>query len=421
MLTKKQNDISNFFIAGVNYKKTDAELRGQFAINDEKYAAVLALASQYQIQETFILSTCNRTEIYGFAENADLLCQLLCSQTAGTYETFCDIAYIKKGKEAIEHLFNVAAGLDSQILGDYEIVGQIKKVVKFSKENNFIGANLERLVNEILQASKEIKTSTVLSSGTVSVSFAAVQFIKEEFSSTAGKKILLLGTGKIGSNTCKNLVDYLDTKDITLINRTTGKAKKLADELGLKFALLDDLSIHVKAADIILVATNSDIPVILRSHVENNGEKLIIDLSIPYNVEIAAQKLSNIKLVNVDDLSKIKDETFHKREAEIPKAKAIIAEHIAEFLDWHKMRKNVPVLKAVKNKLHAMHSCGLYNSIFAIPITSAIDTTHDEEIIQKVITAMALKMRTHNQLGCNYIEAINEYIAVGINNSSCSN
>lgn len=421
MFTKKHNDISNFFIAGVNYKKTDAEIRGQFAINDEKYAAVLDLASQYQIQETFILSTCNRTEIYGFAENADLLCQLLCSQTAGTYETFCDIAYIKKGEEAIEHLFNVAAGLDSQILGDYEIVGQIKKVVKFSKEHNFIGPNLERLVNEILQASKEIKTSTVLSCGTVSVSFAAVQFIKEAFPSVAGKKILLLGTGKIGSNTCKNLVDYLDTKDITLINRTTVKAKKLADELGLKFALPDDLSTQVKAADIILVATNSDIPVILRSHLENNGKKLIIDLSIPYNVEIAAQKLSNIKLVNVDDLSKIKDETFHKRAAEIPKAKAIIAEHIAEFLDWHKMRKNVPVLKAVKNKLQDMHSCGLYNSIFAIPLTSGIDTIHDEEIIQKVITTMALKMRTHNQLGCNYIEAINEYIAVGLNNSSCRN
>ena len=417
MFTKKQTDISNFFIAGVNYKKTDAELRGQFAINDEKYAAALALAPQYNIQETFILSTCNRTEIYGFAENADLLRQLICTQTEGTYKTFCDIAYIKKGKEAIEHLFNVAAGLDSQILGDYEIVGQIKKVVKFSKVHNFIGANMERLVNEVLKASKEIKTSTALSSGTVSVSFAAVQFIKEKYASINGKKILLLGTGKIGSNTCKNLVDYLDTKDITLINRTTGKAKELADELGLKFALLDDLAANVKTADIILVATNSDKPVILKSHLANNGDKLIIDLSIPYNVETAAQKLSNITLVNVDELSKIKDETFHKREAEIPKAKFIIAEHIGEFLDWHQMRKNVPVLKAVKNKLIAMQSCDLYTSCFAIPVHK----TNDEEIIQKVITGLALKMRVRNELGCNYIEAINEYIGVGVNNSSCAN
>ena len=421
MFTKKQTDISNFFIAGINYKKTDAELRGQFAVNNEKYAAILSLAPQYNIQETFILSTCNRTEIYAFAENADLLRLLICTQTDGSYETFCDIAYIKSGNEAIEHLFNVAAGLDSQILGDYEIVGQIKKAVKFSKENNFLGVNLERLVNVVLQASKEIKTSTALSCGTVSVSYAAVQFIKEKFSFIAGKKILLLGTGKIGSNTCKNLVDYLDTKNITLINRTPGKAKELADELGLNFALLDDLATNVKAADIILVATNSDIPVILKSHLENNGDKLIIDLSVPYNVEAAARQLNNITLVNVDELSKLKDETFHKREAEVPKVKSIIAKHIDEFLDWHEMRKNVPVLKAVKNKLQAMHSCNLYNSCFAVPMASAIDTTHDEEIIQKVITGMALKMRVRNQLGCNYIEAINEYMATGINNSPCTN
>lgn len=411
MFTKKQTDISNFFIAGINYKKTDAVLRGQFAINNEKYAAILSLAPSFNIGETFILSTCNRTEIYGFADDAVSLCRLLCMQTEGSFGTFYDMAYIKNGKDAIEHLFDVAAGLDSQILGDYEIVGQIKKAVKFSKENNFIGANLERLVNAVLQASKEIKTTTALSSGSVSVSFAAVQYIKEKMTSVADKKILLLGTGKIGSNTCKNLVDYLNTKNITLINRTAGKAKVLAEEMGLKFALLDDLDANIQAADIIFVASNSDTPVIRRSHLENAGEKLIIDLSIPYNVEAAAQTLDNITLVNVDELSKIKDDTFHKRAAEIPKARSIIASHINEFLGWYEMRKNVPVLKAVKTKLQAMHSCNLYNNRSAIPMPAIIDTTADDEKIQKIITGMAIKMLTRNQVGCTYIEAINEYIA----------
>jgi glutamyl-tRNA reductase len=413
MFTKKQTDISNFFIAGINYKKTDAVLRGQFAINNEKYAAILSLAPSFNISKTFILSTCNRTEIYGFADDAVSLCRLLCTQTEGSFETFYHTAYMKTGKDAIEHLFDVAAGLDSQILGDYEIVGQIKKAVKFSKENNFIDANLERLVNAVLQASKEIKTTTALSSGSVSVSFAAVQYIKEKMTSIADKKILLLGTGKIGSNTCKNLVDYLNTKNITLINRTAGKAKVLAEEMGLKFALADDLDANIQAADIILVASNSDTPVILRSHLENAGEKLIIDLSIPYNVEAAAQTLDNITLVNVDELSKIKDDTFHKREAEIPKARSIIASHINEFLGWYEMRKNVPVLKAVKTKLQAMHFCNLYNNRSAIPMPAIIDTTADDEKIQKIITGMAIKMLTRNQVGCTYIEAINEYIATG--------
>ena len=410
---QQHTDISTFFIAGINYKKTDADLRGQFAINNDQYTKLLLLAPQFGIKELFVISTCNRTEVYGFAENAANLCQLLCSQTQGSIETFHKIAYIKKGEEAIQHFFSVAAGLDSQILGDYEIIGQIKQAVKFSKANGFIGAYLERLVNHVYQSSKEIKTDTALSGGTVSVAFAAIQYLKENVAGIAAKKILLVGTGKIGRNTCKNLVDYLDTKNITLINRTAGKAKVLAEEMGLKFALLDDLDANILTADIILVASNSDTPVIHRSHLKNAGEKLIIDLSIPYNVEAAAQTLDNITLVNVDELSKIKDDTFYKREAEIPKARSIVASHINEFLDWYEMRKNVPVLKAVKTKLQAMHSCNLYNNRSAIPIPAIIDTTADDEKIQKIITGMAIKMRTRNLVGCTYIEAINEYIATG--------
>ena len=414
MLGHKQTDLSTFFIAGINYKKTDASLRGQFAVNVDQYAILFSLAPSLGVREFFVLSTCNRTEIYGFADSAASLSNLLCTQTQGEKEMFETIAYHKKGHKAIEHLFNVAAGLDSQILGDYEIVGQIKQAVKFSKEHQFIGAYMERLINGVLQSSKLIRTTTALSGGTVSVSFAAVQYIKERVSNIAGKKILLLGTGKIGRNTCKNLVDYLETKNITLINRTPDKAALLASELGLKYASIDDLSKHIHEADIILVATNSADPVILSSHIKDSGNKLIIDLSIPYNVEKSAQLLPNITLVNVDELSKIKDETLHKRILEVPKAKSIIADHIDEFLDWHEMRKNVPVLKAVKHKLQAMQSCNLFIN-YSATLTPVIASHSPEIKIQKVINGMAIKMRSQNQRGCNFIEAINEYIGTGIN------
>ena len=273
---------------------------------------------------------------------------------------------------------------------------------------------MERLLNGVLQSSKFIRTTTELSGGSVSVSFAAVQYIKEKITDIADKKILLLGTGKIGGNTCKNLVDYLDTKNITLINRTEGKAAALAIELGLNYASIDELPKYIDESDIILVATNSADPVILESHIINSSDKLIIDLSIPYNVEKSAQELAHITLVNVDELSRIKDETLHKRIAEIPKAKAIIADHIAEFLNWHEMRKNVPVLKAVKDKLHAMHSCNLYIN-YSASLSHIITKHNPEEKIQKVINGMASKMRHQNYRGCNYIEAINEYIATGTN------
>jgi glutamyl-tRNA reductase len=411
-MPENRRDIANFFIAGINYKKTEALLRGQYATGNEQYAKLLSLAPQYGIKELFVLSTCNRTEIYGFADSANALMHLLCTQTAGSLETFKEIAYTKKGTNAIMHLFDVAAGLDSQILGDYEIVGQLKQAVKFARENNFIGAYLERLVNAVLQSSKTIKTNTELSGGTVSVSFAAIQYIKQAFANSSDKKILLVGTGKIGRNTCKNLIDYLGTKNITLINRTESKAASLANELGLQYAPADEMAEQIKMADIILVATNAPQPVILESHLKNSGCKLIIDLSVPYNVELSANELPDITLVNVDELSRIKDATLEKRKAEVPKVKAIIAEHINEFVDWHEMRKHVPVLKAVKNKLQAMNGCEMY---LAYVSGKKNNQCEPNDKIQKVINGMAVKMRTQNQHGCNYIAAINEFIATGTN------
>lgn len=408
-------DISGFFAVGINYKKTDAALRGQFAVGAEQYAKILELAPSFGVHELFVISTCNRTEIYAFAEDAALLCSLLCSQTEGSVETFKNIAYIKNGRPALQHLFEVAAGLDSQILGDYEILGQLKLAVKFAREKGFIGVYLDRIISAVLQSSKLIKTNTGLSDGTVSVSFAAIQFIKEHAADVANKKIVLIGTGKIGRNTCKNLVDYLETKNITLINRTIAKAAELAEELGLQYAPVETLEQQVAEADIIVVATNSADPVILESHVSDRGDKLIIDLSIPCNVEAAAQELDNTTFVNVDDLSKIKDATLHKREAEVPKAKAIINEQIFEFLEWHEMRKNVPALKSIKNKLHNMHNCNLYISYINRQNASVYTPADNETRIQKVVNGMAVKMRSSNQKGCSYIDAINEFIATGTN------
>lgn len=403
----KTSDISGFFVVGINYKKTDAAIRGQFAIGNDQYEKILTLAPSFHITELFVLSTCNRTEIYGFADSTAQLAGLLCTQTNGGKEAFLDLAYVKKGLQAIEHLFEVAAGLDSQILGDYEIVGQIKQAVKFARERQFIGTLTERLVNCVLQSSKSIKNQTALSGGTVSVSFAAIQYIREKMSDLTDKNVLLIGTGKIGRNTCHNIVDYLGARNITLINRTEERAAALAAEAGVGYAPMEEIADRVGAADIILVATNAEQPTLLRSYLEGKGDKLIIDLSIPCNVEKSAAELPGITLAGVDDLSKIKDETLQKREAEVPKAKVIISEHMAELLEWYKMRQHVPVLKAVKTKLKELHTHPMYIRLKGEPFEPATDT---DEQIQRVINGMATKMRQHNKGGCHYIEAINEYI-----------
>jgi len=406
MQAQSTKSISDFYVIGINYRKTDAAIRGNFAVNADQYSEILIKAGDFALDELFVLSTCNRTEMYGFAGCADQMIALLCTVTAGDISTFKNLAYIKNGQAAVEHVYSVAAGLDSQILGDYEIVGQLKNAVKHARENGFVGSFLERVVNSALQASKGIKNQTQISGGTVSVSFAAIQYIKEFYPSILGKKILLLGTGKIGRNTCKNLIDYLDTTNITLINRTQEKADVLAKELGLSSAPLTELKENIEAAEIILVATNSPKPTILKSHLENTGDKLIIDLSIPYNVEATAAELENVQLVNVDELSKLKDETLQKREAEVPRAKEIIAEHIEELMEWYALRKHVPFLKSLKTRLKSIHSCNLYLQA----AHGYIPAETEDDRIQKVINGMAVKMRQQNQYGCQYLEALNDYM-----------
>ena len=398
-------NISQFYIAGINYKKSDASVRGHFAINSDQYTNILQKAAQFGLNELFILSTCNRTEICGFASNADELINLLCSETIGDAESFKKSAYIKKGLPAINHLFCVGAGLDSQILGDYEIVGQLKTAVKFAKEYGFVGAFTERLINSVLQSSKQIKNNTELSGGTVSVSFAAVQYIKNNVEKVSQKNILLLGVGKIGRNTCKNLVDYLDTKNITLINRSPEKADMLAGELGLRSASIENIDNEIRKADIILAATNAVEPIIKKYHLINGNQKLIIDLSVPYNVEAAAHLLPNVQLVNVDELSKLKDETLQKRTAEIPKAKAIIAELMTEFAEWCEMRKHVPMLRDLKVKLKQIYSHPQYfRNSSTCPKTLEVN-------IQRVLNETAGKVKVENQKGCQYIAAINDFIS----------
>jgi glutamyl-tRNA reductase len=414
MSTILTTELEHFFVAGINYKKTDVSIRGKFAINNEEYDLLLKKASADKLTELFILSTCNRTEIYGIANNAEDLINLLCSETAGDIKTFRELAYIKRGKKAIEHLFAVGAGLDSQILGDYEIVSQLKQAVKFAKERNLIGTFLERLINSVLRSSKYIKSNTQLSSGIVSVSFAAVQFLRNQVNNIKDKNILLIGAGKIGRNTCKHLVALSEVPIVTIINRTDDTAFELAKSMDIRYAVYKELEKQIDIADIILVSTNSKTPFILKKDIKGNKQKILIDLSIPNNIDPSVAEFSNITLINVDELSRQKDETLQKRKAEVPYAKDIIHQHSRDFIEWHEMRRHVSVLKAVKQKLIDIQSDDLFYNTYYSPLDT-VSATANSHAIQKVIDMMAVKLRNNNTKGCQYIEAINDYIATGNN------
>lgn len=415
MQVNQPKDIQHFHIVGINYKKTDAAIRGLFAINQEQYDQLLLQAKAAGIDDLFVLSTCNRTEIYGFAASPDVLAELLCSISSGNLQVFKEIAYRKSGEGAVRHLYHVGTGLDSQILGDYEIVGQIKTAARFAKSRGCIGTFIERLVNSVLQVSKLIKNETGLSSGTVSVSFAAVRLLEKKVEDICRKKIVLLGVGKIGRNTSKNMMEYLGVRNITLINRTMAVAEEFAGQHGLQYAAYDEMEETLREADIILVATNAQQPTITRANLEGAHPKLIVDLSIPFNVAPDVSQLPGVEVVNVDELSKVQDETLQMRLNEVPKAMGIIEEHMEEFLYWFKMRKHAVVLKAVKEKLTEIHTREIQSQKNGAQYKLEDIEAVSSRIIQKMINLMAGKVRRDTDKSDQYIAMINDIFETGVN------
>lgn len=415
MQGSQSKDIAHFHIVGINYKKTDAAIRGSFAINQAQYQHLLESAKSLYLDDIFVLSTCNRTEIYGFANDPQQLIELVCKETEGDCNLFSQLSYVKSGEEAIKHLYQVGTGLDSQILGDYEIIGQIRTATRFAKTNGCLGGFQERLVNSVLQVSKLIKNETALSAGTVSVAFAAVRLLEHKVPDILHKKILLAGLGKIGRNTCKNMMEYLGVQQVTLVNRTAKVAEEFADQHGLRFAPYEQLAEELQAADIILVASNAPEPTVLPAHFKGTSPKLIIDLSIPFNVDPAVRDLPHVELVNVDELSKIQDETLQMRQQEVPKALAIIEEHMNEFLYWYKMRKHAVVLKAVKEKLTEIHSKEIQQQKTGAQYNIEDVEEVSSRIIQKMINLMAGKVRRETDKSDQYIAMINDIFETGVN------
>ncbi|MFM2265954.1 MAG: hypothetical protein RLZ77_1374 [Bacteroidota bacterium] len=341
-----------FYAIGLSYKKADATLRGLFAIDQATRTLVLQQAKNEGIEHLLLSSTCNRTEIYGFAEHPYQLIKLLCDNSKGSVQAFQEVGYIYKNKEAVHHMFRVGTGLDSQILGDFEIISQLKLGFAASKAMGMVNAYLERLVNAVIQASKKVKTETEISSGATSVSFASVQYIIKNVSDIGSKNILLFGTGKIGRNTCENLVKHSKNEQITLINRTKDKAERLARKLNVVVKDYADLHLELQNADVVVVATGAQNPTVDKALLNLKKPLLILDLSVPRNVHENVQDISGVSLVDLDQLSQITDETLEKRKSQIPAAEAIINEVESEFIDWTKQRKFAPTIHALKQKLN---------------------------------------------------------------------
>ncbi len=381
-----------FYAVGLSYRKADAETRGKFSLSPEAKLNVLHQAKNEGLGSLIVVSTCNRTEIYGFAQHPFQLIKLLCDNSQGTVEEFQRVAFVYKNNEAIDHMFRVGTGLDSQILGDFEIISQIKTGFIESKNLGMANAFLERLVNCVIQASRRIKNETELSSGATSVSFASVQYIMNNVADIQNKNILLFGTGKIGRNTCENLVKHTRNNHITLINRTRDKAEKIAGKFNLIVKDYDVLPLEIPSADILVVATGAQTPTIDKDILVLNKPLLILDLSIPKNVHDNVKELAGVTVVHMDDLSRMTDETLENRKKHIPAAEGIIAELLQEFTDWMNARKFAPTINALKEKLNSIKDTELS---FQRKKISNFDEEQAEIISQRIIHKITTHFANH--------------------------
>jgi glutamyl-tRNA reductase len=388
---------TTFYAIGLSYLKADAEIRGKFSLDEQAKDSLLMQAKNEGIESLIVTSTCNRTEIYGFAQHPYQLIKLLCDNSQGTVDDFQKVAYVYKSKEAINHLFRVGTGLDSQILGDFEIISQIKNAFVISKKHGLINAYIERLVNAVIQASKRVKNETEISSGATSVSFASVQYIFKTVPDISEKNILLFGTGKIGRNTCENLVKHTKHDQITLINRTKDKAEKLAKKLDLIVKDYTDLQVEIQKADVLVVATGAQNPTVDKAILNLKKPLLILDLSIPKNVNENVLDVEGVSLVHMDHLSQITDETLENRKKQVPAAEAIIEEIREEFLTWSKGRKYAPTIHALKAKLNAIKEVELtYQKKKMDNFDEAQAEIISNRIIQKITNHFANHLKDEN-------------------------
>lgn len=405
---------TTFYALGLSYKKADATIRGKFSLDTNAQSNLLAQAKEEGIESLIVTSTCNRTEIYGFANHPYELIKLLCDNSNGTVEEFREVAFIYKNQEAVNHMFRVGTGLDSQILGDFEIISQIKNAFNQSKALNLVNTFLDRLVNSVIQASKKIKNETEISSGATSVSFASVQYIIRNVEDIGDKNILLFGTGKIGRNTCENLVKHSKNGHITLVNRTKNKAEKLAGKLNVIVKDYVNLQEELQQTDVLVVATGAKNPTIDKTLLNLKKPLLILDLSIPRNVNPDVEQIQGVTLIHLDYLSQITDDTLERRKQHIPAAEAIIEDIKLEFNTWMNGRKYAPTIHALKAKLNDIVATEL---AFQKKKTSNFNEEQADiistRIIQKITNQFATHLKDENTSLDESIDFIEKIFQIG--------
>lgn len=409
MKMTKNPDCKKFYVIGLNYKKADVVTRSNFSLSKEKQAELLSEAKNINIKSVIILSTCNRIEIMGFANHPFQLISLLCKYSEGTVEDFAKVSYVYKNSEAAEHVIRIATGIESQIVGDYEIVSQLKDAFYRAKEADTVNAYLERLFNVALHASKETKNNTSISSGTTTVSYAAIQYIKDHYSKKNPQNILIYGLGDIGQNTARSCTKYLKAHHIKIVNRTNTVTEHIAEEIKAEAVPHDDLNGEIQKSDIVIVATAASTPTVLAENLDIENKQLFIDLSVPKNIESTIHDLENKEIIDVDMLSKKTEKTLENRKQQIPLVEEIVQKYKAEFYEWLNFRRSTPAINSLKKSLEVIQQDAIssHSKKYADVSPDYVDEV-TSQMINKIVSKFAMHLKSENTAANQSIKVMND-------------
>jgi glutamyl-tRNA reductase len=359
----------HLLLLGVSHRTAPVDVRERldFASRDLG-AAVEALGVRQLATESVVLSTCNRSEIYVAAEQVTPVREDLVTFLSDYHHiarsTFTPHLFERQDGEAVHHLYRVASGLDSLIVGEPQILGQVKEAFSVAADRRSTGPLLNKLFSGSFAVGKRVRSETALGEGAVSVSFAAVQLARKIFGKLAGRHVLVIGAGEMGKLTAQHL-QAQGVHEIVITSRTFAHAEALAREVGGRAAPWSELMNVLAPADIVITATGSQQPILDRAHIESvmgRGRRdplFIIDIAIPRDVDPAAAEIEQVFLYNVDDLQAVVQENLSKRTAEIQRAEAIVAEEVARFMAWHRSRGAIPTVVALRQRFEAIRRAEL--------------------------------------------------------------
>lgn len=353
-------ELEHFLLIGISYKTSPVEIREKFSFGKEAVAQVLSDIMKIDgIGECVLLSTCNRTELYlvtdGPVDDVRERLNAFIFGVSGQDENYLRFFYFRRGIEVIEHLFDVSCGLDSMIVGENQIFGQIKHAYSVACDLSCTGALFNRLFHQAFSVGKQVRSSTSICEGIVSVSSAAIMLGKKVMGDLKHRNALLVGAGKIGKMCARQLVESgIDTLYIT--NRTTQRAVEVADELSGRTIPFESMREMFDTVDIVITSVDSPEPLITKQHIEKyrteSSDKpfAIIDLGVPRNVDQNVTSLKNVYLFNIDNLQDVTNENHGKRKREVTKAREIIKKAVDDYCSWLFDREIVPVIHNLYEK-----------------------------------------------------------------------